>query len=100
VLDHLADVESDLSAFHRIDSMMTVPGPRFFRLAIRLSAYAGIMQARVAAVANDDQPPTPTAQAAGRPGTRDTYVPDTVTAASVALDPLLGRLISFGNAAE
>lgn len=43
VLDHQADIESDMSALHRIDDPMTLPGPRYFRLANRLAFYPGVM---------------------------------------------------------
>lgn len=45
-LDYQADIESDLSAFHRIDDPMTIPGPRYFALVVRLAAYAGVLAAR------------------------------------------------------
>lgn len=45
ITEHEADVASDLSAFHRIDDPMTLDGPRYFSLATRLIAYAGICQA-------------------------------------------------------
>jgi hypothetical protein len=48
VLDHLADIESDFSVFHRIEDPWSMPGPKFFRYAVRLPAYAGVMAARVA----------------------------------------------------
>lgn len=48
VLDYEADIESDLSAFHRIDDPMTVPAVRYFSLVLRLAAYTGALQARVA----------------------------------------------------
>jgi hypothetical protein len=41
------DVESDLSAFHRIDDLATIDGPRFFRFALRLAAYTGALSARL-----------------------------------------------------
>ena len=43
-----ADVASDLSAFHRIDDVDKVDGPRYFSLAQRLTAYAGVRAAVVA----------------------------------------------------
>lgn len=49
LLDHLDDVESDLSAFHRIDDMGEMDSTRFFRFAFRLPAYGGVMQARAMA---------------------------------------------------
>jgi hypothetical protein len=48
VVDHLADLESDFSHLHRVDDMQELDGPRFFRLAWRMSLYSGVMRARVA----------------------------------------------------
>lgn len=48
-LEYEDDIASDLSAFHRVDDPMTLDGPRYFSLAARLPAYAGILQARVVA---------------------------------------------------
>lgn len=47
VLDHLDDIESDLSAIHRVDDMHDLPARRFFLLAERLPAYQGALQARL-----------------------------------------------------
>lgn len=44
-VDYEADIASDLSAIHRIDDPMTLDGPRYFSLALRLAAYAGVIQA-------------------------------------------------------
>lgn len=41
------DLDSDFSAIHRVDDYRTLPGPRFFSLAMRLAAYPGVMRARV-----------------------------------------------------
>lgn len=49
VLDHLDDIASDLSVFHRIDAPSTLAGPEYFKLAMRLYCYAGVMQQRVIA---------------------------------------------------
>lgn len=46
VCDHLADLESDFSAVHGIRDMWALPGPKWLRLAVRLVAYTGVMQAR------------------------------------------------------
>lgn len=48
MLDHLPDIESDMSVFHRVDDIYSMPGPLFFSRAYRLPAYQGVMQARVA----------------------------------------------------
>jgi len=47
VIDHLEDVRSDLSVFHRIDFLEEMPSRRFFSLAYRLVAYKGVVRARV-----------------------------------------------------
>ncbi len=47
VVDHLEDLESDFSVFHRVDDPLSLPGPEFFRKALRLSAYTGVMAIRV-----------------------------------------------------
>lgn len=46
VVDHLPDLESDFSAVHGIRDMWTLPGPLWLRLAVRMVAYTGVMQAR------------------------------------------------------
>lgn len=47
MLDHLADLESDFSAIHRVDDIYQLDGPRFFRLAWRISAYKGVIHMRL-----------------------------------------------------
>jgi hypothetical protein len=49
VLDYLDDIESDMSAIHRVDygSMLDLPSPQFFAMARRLPAYQGAMAARL-----------------------------------------------------
>lgn len=57
MLDHLDDIESDLSVFHRVDDWRQLDPPRFFRLAERLPAYQGAVRAALAAVAVEPQGP-------------------------------------------
>ena len=57
MLDHLDDVESDLSVFHRVDDWQRLDSPRFFRLAERLPAYNGAVRAALAAVAVEPSGP-------------------------------------------
>lgn len=47
ILDHLDDIESDLSAVHRVDDMWSLPAGRFARLAERLWHYPGVMRSWV-----------------------------------------------------
>lgn len=86
--------------FHRIDDMYTLSGPRLCTLAERLAAYDGVMRARVAAAVAEEEghQPGPVRAAPARPGVRsEVYVPDAVTAQSVALDPVLSSLFSIGT---
>lgn len=45
MLKHIRDIEADLSAFHRVDNMWSMDGPRFFAFAYRLPAYNGVIRA-------------------------------------------------------
>ncbi len=55
MLRHLGDVESDLSAIHRIDDIWDMEAGRFFRLAYRLPAYQGAIRMRAEAQAMQQQ---------------------------------------------
>jgi hypothetical protein len=73
-VDHLADIESDFAVFHRVADPLSLAGPEFFRKAHRLSAYSGVLAARVAATQARSAP-------AGRPGGEAREVPlDRLTA--------------------
>lgn len=103
MLDHLDDIASDLSAFHRVDDLYDLDGPTFFRLAFRLAAYAGVMQARVRAEMDTNQPPpaqAPDVPYATAPApARAAAAPAEVnpgTQATLQADPAFAGLISFG----
>lgn len=89
LLDYLDDIESDLSVFHRVDDWRSMAGPRFFRLAVRLAAYNGVMHARALATSQDDAPSGTQAandgQVARVDGTRE----------AIETDPVLSSLITF-----
>lgn len=55
MLDHLDDIESDLSAIHRIDDMWSMEAGRFFRFARRLPAYKGAMRAVAERLVRDEE---------------------------------------------
>lgn len=63
-----ADIESDLSAIHRIDDMYSQPADRIFRLARRLAHYPGCVRS---ALANTRKPE----EAPGRLGDGIDWVP-------------------------
>lgn len=60
-------MESDLSAFHRVDSFDDIDAPRFFRLLGQLPRYAGALQAALVQQQTKDSPPTADAWAPGGP---------------------------------
>ncbi len=57
VLDHLDDLDADFLAIYRIDlEHDEIPARRFFALAHRLTAYSGVMAARIEAEREERQP--------------------------------------------
>lgn len=91
VIDHEADVESDLSVFHRVDDPMTLDGPRYFALAVRLAAYAGVMQARIIKAKEDERggqqaPASPAASTGARPAEKVSRVADDTALAMLAAE--------------
>jgi hypothetical protein len=100
VLDYLPDLESDMSAFHRVDDIWSMPGARFFRLAWRLPAYEGVMRARVmteretGTVVAEQRPASATQEQPPAPPRRPR---EPVAEAAVSGDPALGRVFSFST---
>lgn len=95
--DHLADIESDMSAIHRIDDIWQMKPARFFQFAYRLPAYRGVMREVALAEQRDRKPESgpvaarPTAAPAPRaPESRDRPV----TKAALH-DPMFKGIFSF-----
>ena len=108
VLAYLDDLESDFSALHRVDDMYSMPAPRFFRLACRMTAYAGVMQVRadallraseMTAAAPAEHPP-PAPRAAPVVAREDPNGPRVVPGdrSALAADPVFSSLIEIGGA--
>jgi hypothetical protein len=55
VLDHLDDLESDFSVFHRVDDLYELDAERFWAMAERIMHYGGATVAAVRRV-QADQP--------------------------------------------
>lgn len=96
MLDHLDDIASDMSVFHRIDDVMALDGPAFFKLAWRLPAYTGVMQARALA---ETETGTVQQQSTQQPFTygapaRQGINPGTKTA--LLTEPAFAGIFSFG----
>jgi hypothetical protein len=93
VLDYEGDVESDLSAFHRVDDPMTLDAARFFSLAVRLAAYAGALNARIQNEDAQRREGTPDAgerrQSAATAPSGPTVVSDAAAIAMLAADGLV-----------
>lgn len=68
--DHLDDIASDLSVFHRIDDVLGLDGPTLWRLAWRLPHYRGCMRGVVERLQADEE--TGTSQASPRPARSST----------------------------
>lgn len=45
ILDSLDEVRSDMSVFHRVDDIESLPAPRFWSFASRLPCYDGAVRA-------------------------------------------------------
>lgn len=71
VLDYLDDIESDMSAVHRVDDIHVLTSERFFRLADRLVHYQGAVRDMVTARQGAESPrraaPSPAVSAGGAP---------------------------------
>jgi hypothetical protein len=96
VRGHLADIESDMSVFHRVDDIWQMKPARFFMLAHRLPAYQGVMRERTLAAQREQEPQAagpraPAASAPRTPAPRDKLV----TRAALN-DPTLKAIFSFG----
>lgn len=95
--DHLADIESDMSVFHRVDDIWAMPPARFFRLAYRLPAYRGVMR-EVALAAQRDQEPEDrpvAARTAPAPARRQPAARDRPVTKAALHDPAFKGIFSF-----
>lgn len=91
-----------MSAFHRVDDVYAMPGPRFFRLAWRLPCYRGVMRERVLAGQREDgagraspRPVQPEQSQAAAPESGREPVP--ATKAVIRSDPRLNGIFSFSG---
>lgn len=91
---HLVDLEADFRAWYGVTDMLSMPGPEFFRLALRTVAFQGVMAARAQGVIDAqgaearavvEERPTPAAGRGEVPGDR----------ASIEASDVLGGLIDW-----
>jgi hypothetical protein len=84
IINHLEDVESDLSAFHRIDDYTTMTSTRFFALATRLAAYRGVVRTHLEAELHErEERRRGGTRPASRPRGTVTEAPESVTLAEL-----------------
>lgn len=55
MLDFQAEIDSDLSVFHRVDDPMQLAGSRYFSLVELLPYYDGAVRGRIVAEAREQQ---------------------------------------------
>lgn len=100
-LAYLPDIESDMSAFHRIDDVRDMPAQRFIDFVLRLPSYRGVMRELILAMREDgDLPSTkhhPSASR-GRDGQEVTRVPGDL--GSIATAPAFEGLVEVSRAEE
>lgn len=83
--DYLPDLESDFSAIHRVDDIYSMDAPRFFRFAVRLTAYEGVLAARR----------MQEEQRGGSVSTRQGATEVPLTHAAMSADPVLASIVSW-----
>ena len=89
VLDHLEDIDSDMSVFHRVDDPRdSLPAPLYFARAVRLGAYQGVIQARVLERERGNAPTPGASGAAAGPVTK---VSDDIALAQLANEGWIER---------
>lgn len=54
MLDYLDDLAADFRVFYRVDDFDELSGPQFLSLALRVSAYQGVLAARLSTEQHDD----------------------------------------------
>lgn len=76
VLDHQADLDADFLAFFGIDlDQDDITGPRYYALAHRVSAYGGVMSARIEEQRDQQEPaPASTSSSPARQTTGDRHM--------------------------
>lgn len=56
MIQFIDDVESDMSVYHRVDDIMSMPSGRFFKLAKRLPSYQGALYHSIIRTQNENDP--------------------------------------------
>lgn len=97
IYQYLPDVESDMSVFHRVDDVRSLPAQLLVDRAVRLGAYRGMMRDRITAEQYEAQEtPSSSVGSTKHDNTRRTVSSD---AGTLATDPGLGGMFETRRAA-
>jgi hypothetical protein len=99
VLDWLDEIESDMSAVHRVDDIWSMPAAKFFRFAWLLPAYRGAVRERRLREQHETGEDAPAPQQQYEPPgytgpSRNGPAPGTRTL--IENDPMFSQIIGFG----
>lgn len=84
VTEHVADLDADFLAIYGIDDMLSLPAARWLRLAYRVSAYEGVMAARLRTLQEEKVDEVPAAAGDGA-----------ITSGQIAASDALSDVISI-----
>lgn len=93
ILDHTLDLDSDFRVYHRMswrEAVSTLTGPELLALTYRLTAYQGVVSARITAQRAE-------AEAANRRATGGQEVRRVIPSTAEALRANMGDLFEIGG---
>jgi hypothetical protein len=97
VIPHLDDIESDMSAIHRVDDIWSMPAAKFFRFAWRLPCYRGAMRERALAEQHgQEQGSAAPVRQATQPAPRAAPSHSTPVTKQAMSDPVMSKIFDFG----
>lgn len=98
MIEHLDDLEADFLRFFQVDDIYQLDGPRFMRLAWRVSAYRGVIHMRLQDQEQGGQPAVGSAAPVRRAATAS-QAPGPVAPGAKVI-PLSAFMASYPGAVE
>lgn len=97
IFEHLEDIRSDLSVFHRVDDLESMRVDRFLSFAFRLPHYQGAMRNFVLRELADNEPAAAEPASVAAPtGGNDDFVATSVD--MLAAHPVWGSIGAYSKA--
>lgn len=90
MLDYLDDLAADFRVFYRVDDFDELSGPQFLSLALRVSAYQGVLAARLSEQENGSN-------SSSRSSHQQEVREVEAKRESVMSDPVLAGVVSWGE---